>query len=85
MVDEEGSFGAPLPGAPNVGFRVPAKPLRFKLWGEHKDLSLSSSLAHDLKAKLDKPKGTRDTRVYTGSGHRCGVIPYSSVVWRIAL
>ena len=22
--------------------------------------------------------------VYTGSGHRCGVIPYSSAVWRIA-
>ena len=22
--------------------------------------------------------------IYTGSGHRCGVIPYSSVVWWIA-
>src|SRR3954465_7233010 len=26
----------------------------------------------------------RDTGVYTSSGHRCGVIPYSSVVWWIA-
>ena len=23
-------------------------------------------------------------KVYTGSGHRCGVIPYSGVVWWIA-
>ena len=23
-------------------------------------------------------------KIYTGSGHRCGVIPYSSVVWWIA-
>ena len=27
---------------------------------------------------------TQDTEVYTGSGHRRGVIPYSSVVWLIA-
>ena len=32
------SSGAPLPGAPNVGYRVPAKPLRFELWGAHEDL-----------------------------------------------
>ena len=30
--------GAPLPGAPNVGYRVPAKPLRFELWGAREDL-----------------------------------------------
>ena len=29
------------------------------------------------------PKNTRH-KIYTGSGHRCGVIPYSSVVWWIA-
>ena len=31
----EESSGTPLPGAPNVGYRVPAKPLRFELWGAH--------------------------------------------------
>ena len=48
------SFGAPLPGAPNVGLRVPAKPLRFELWGAHEDLS---PLAHALTiiSKLSSP------------------------------
>ena len=32
--------GAPLPGAPNVGSWVPAKPLRFELWGARELLSL---------------------------------------------
>ena len=32
--------GAPLPRAPNVGSRVPAKPLRFELWGAREVLSL---------------------------------------------
>ena len=35
----KGSYGAPLPGAPNVGCGVPAKPLRFELWGAHEVLS----------------------------------------------
>ena len=34
----KGSFGAPLPGAPNVGSRVPAKPSRFEHWGVREDL-----------------------------------------------
>ena len=40
---------------PNVGFRVPAKPLRFEFWGAHEDLSLP--LAHALTAisKLSSP------------------------------
>ena len=29
------------------------------------------------------PKNARQ-KIYTGSGHHCGVIPYSSVVWWIA-
>ena len=34
-----------------VGLRVPAKPLRFELWGAHEDLSPPSSRSHhDLKA-----------------------------------
>ena len=36
----KGSYGAPLPGAPNVGSGVLAKPLRFKLWGAREVLSL---------------------------------------------
>ena len=31
---------APLPGTPNVRYRVPAKPLWFELWGAHEDLLL---------------------------------------------
>ena len=48
-------FSAPLPGVPNVGYRVPAKPLRFELWGAHKDLLLPN-LAFSLTAipKLDR-------------------------------
>ena len=37
----ERSYGAPLPGAPNVGSWVPAKPLRFELWGAREDLFLT--------------------------------------------
>ena len=36
-----------------------------------------------LRSKLWKEQHKRH-RVYTGSGHRCGVIPYSGVVWWIA-
>ena len=44
----KGSYGAPLPGAPNVGSGVPAEPLRFKLWGAREVLSLLPiyALAH---------------------------------------
>ena len=44
----EGSYGAPLPGTLNVGSGVPAKPLRFKLWGAREVLSLLPiyTLAH---------------------------------------
>src|SRR3989337_637361 len=80
------SFGAPLPGAPNVGFRVPAKPLRFEHRGAHKDLSQPN---HALtRAAISKPSSMnlqhKRHKIYTGSGHRCGVIPYSIVVWWIA-
>ena len=37
-VDRRESSDAPLPGTPNVRYRVPAKPLRFELWGAHEDL-----------------------------------------------
>ena len=50
-IDEEESLSAPLPGAPNVGFRVPAKPSRFEHWGAPKDLSPSlARMQHDLTA-----------------------------------
>ena len=35
----------------------------------------------DLKLHEEQHKGHD---IYTGSGHHCGVIPYSSVVWWIA-
>ena len=37
-VNGRDSSGAPLPGAPNVGYQVPAKPLRFELWDAREDL-----------------------------------------------
>ena len=60
------------------------KPLRFEHWGAHEDLSLPSSLSQRSQGLAQRTQRTRDTRVYTGSDHRCGVIPYSSVVWWIA-
>ena len=57
------SFSTPLPGVPNVGFQVPAKPLRFEHWGAHEDLSPPSSRSHrNLKAQLAQPKeqGTQE-------------------------
>ena len=82
----KGSFSAPVPGAPNVGSRVLAKPSRFEHWGAHEDLPL---LNHALSlATISKASSTNSQhkghKIYTGSGHRCGVIPYSSVVWWIA-
>ena len=65
-----------------VGFRVPAKPLRFEHWGAREDLSLPDHalcLTTISKASSTNPQHKRH-EVYTGSGHRCGVIPYSSVV-----
>ena len=69
-----------------VGSRVPAKPLRFVHWGAREDLP-----PIDPRPNLAKISRTNSTnsqhkghKIYTGSGHRCGVIPYSSVVWWIA-
>ena len=79
----EGNSDAPLPGAPNVGFRVPAKPLRSEHWGAHEDSPPPPNHAFTL-TEISKPSSTNSQhkrhKIYTGSGHRCGVIPYSSVV-----
>ena len=124
----EESLGSPLPSAPNVGFRVPAKPLSFEHWGAHKDSplpnhALSVTAISKTRKKVDgvgsqvpaKPSRFehwgaheylplpnhalnlatiskassansqhRGHKIYTGSGHRRGVIPYSSVCWWIA-
>ena len=57
------------------------RPLRFEHWGARGDYAfyLSTSQRSRLPKELHKRH-----KVYTGSGHRCGVIPYSSVVWWIA-
>src|SRR4051812_17983148 len=57
-----------------------ARPLRFKHWGARGDLSptdLRLILSCELRWENDEQH--RGHGVYTGSGHRCGVIPYSSV------
>ena len=65
-----------------VGFRVPGKPLRFEHWGALEDfplpyLALSLAVISKLSSMNSKHKRRK---IYTGSGHRCGVIPYSCVV-----
>src|SRR3954463_14606992 len=57
------------------------RPLRFELSGARGDYALY--LCVSQRSKLLKEQYKKH-RVYTGSGHRCGVIPYSSVVWWIA-
>ena len=81
-VDGEESFGAPLPGTPNVGFRVSAKPLRFENWGVREDSplpNLALSLAVISKLSSINSQHKRH-KIYIGSGHHCGVMPYSCVV-----
>ena len=60
--------------------------MRFEHWGAHKDFPLPNH-ALNLVA-ISKPSSTNPQHkrheIYNGSGHRCGVIPYSSVVWWIA-
>ena len=81
MTSCNGNLGVVL-----VEFRVPAKPLRFEHWGAHKDFplpNLALSLTAITRLSTSNPQN-KGHKVYTGSGHRCGVIPYSSVVWWIA-
>ena len=53
--------GAPLPGTPNVGSRVLAKPLRFELWGAREDLLLADhALSRFAISRL--ARRTRNTR-----------------------
>ena len=56
------------PGAPLPGVRAEVSPSTY--------LFLNESLGSKLREERHKRHG-----VYTGSGHHCGVIPYSSV-WR---
>ena len=72
---------APLPGAPNVGFRVPADPQGSKS-GVHAEIAPPTYLRLDTLqgSKLHEDQHTVH-EVYTSSGHHCGVIPYSSL-WR---
>ena len=55
------------------------RPLRFEHWGARGDFAFDlPAPPASLRSKLWKEQHKRH-RVYTGSGHRCGVIPYSSV------
>ena len=56
------------------------RPLRFELRGAHEDLPPTNPrpiTSRESKLNDEQHKGHK---IYTGSGHRCGVIPYSSVV-----
>ena len=63
----------------DLGFR---QTLEVRTLGVHAEVSPSTCLflAESLGSKLREEQHKRH-RVYTGSGHHCGVIPYSSV-WR---
>ena len=54
------------------------RPLRFEHWGAHRDYAFYLSVSQ--RSRLLKELHKRH-KVYTGSGHRCGLIPYSSVWW----
>ena len=59
-----------------VKFRDPATRERYELWGECGDLNLPSLPTHDPpKPSASSSKRHKDTEIYTGSGHRCAVIP----------
>ena len=55
------------------------RPLRFELWGAHEDLPRITPRSIASQESKLKRRTTRGHKIYTGSGHRCGVIPYSSV------
>ena len=55
------------------------KPLRFELWGAHEDLpptNLRPNASRESRLNNEQHEGHT---IYTGSGHRCGVVPYCSV------
>ena len=53
------------------------KTLRFEHWGARGDYAFYLPVSQRSKLLKELHKGRK---IYTGSGHRCGVIPYSSVV-----
>ena len=55
------------------------RPLRFELWGAHEDLPPTNPrLIASRESKLNDEQH-EGHKIYTSSGHCCGVIPYSSV------
>ena len=71
--------GAPLPGAPNVRFRVPADPQGSNT-GVRVEITppTYSRLVASQGSKLHEEQH-KGHEVYTSSGHHCGVIPYSNL------
>ena len=58
----------------DLGIRQPLR--GFKFWGACGDLNLPSLPTRDPpKPSASSSKRHKDTEIYTGSGHRCGVIP----------
>ena len=55
------------------------RPLRFELWGAHEDLSPTSSRFEDSQGSRLHEEQRKRRKVYTSSGHHCGVMPYSSL------
>src|SRR4051812_37590640 len=87
MVGGEWGSGRRIPAHPylacqmsDFGFR---QTLEVRALGCARRLRLLPTCAPPPRKDLSYGKHKRH-RVYTGSGHRCCVIPYSSVVWWIA-
>ena len=53
--------GAPLPGAPNVGSRVPAKPSRFEHWGARGDFPPTDLRPSSLRSR-GRTRRTHNTK-----------------------
>ena len=56
--------------------RGSGRPLRFEHWGARGDYAFYLPALQRSKLLKELHKGHK---IYIGSGHRCGVIPYSSV------
>ena len=56
-----------------------SRPLRFELWGAREDLPPTTPRPIASREYMLNDEQHEGHKVYTGSGHRRGLIPYSSV------
>ena len=57
------------------------RPLRFEHWGAREIFPLPAHVSKSRKGSRLERRTHKGHEIYTGSGHHCGLIPYSSVWW----